>query len=62
MPDTDRTTPTGDVLCAPPAPTPVRTPAFASLFPPRGADAETHRRHVAASPWPEVVFASASLG
>lgn len=32
---------------------------WASLFPPRDADAETRRRWVATSPWPEVVFACA---
>jgi len=31
----------------------------APLFPPRDADAETRRRWLASSPWPEVVFASA---
>ena len=31
----------------------------APLFPPRDADAETRRRWLATSPWPEVVFASA---
>ncbi len=30
------------------------------LFPPRDADAETRRRWLASSPWPEVVFASAA--
>ncbi len=29
------------------------------LFPPADADAETYRAWLAASPWPEVVFASA---
>ncbi len=29
------------------------------LFPPRDADAATYRRWLAASPWPEVVFAAA---
>lgn len=31
----------------------------AALFPPKDADAETRRRWVASSPWPEVVFAAA---
>ena len=35
------------------------TTGWASLFPPRDADAETRRRWVATSPWPEVVFACA---
>ena len=35
------------------------TPVRAPLFPPRDADEETRRRWIAASPWPEVVFASA---
>jgi hypothetical protein len=30
-----------------------------SLFPPRDADADTRRAWLAASPWPEIVFASA---
>ena len=29
------------------------------LFPPKDADAETRRRWLASSPWPEVVFAAA---
>ena len=29
------------------------------LFPPKDADAETRRRWLASSPWPEIVFASA---
>ncbi len=29
------------------------------LFPPKDADAETRRRWLAGSPWPEVVFAAA---
>lgn len=50
--------PAGDVPGAvPPAPTP--RPAPAPLFPPRDADAETRRRWLATSPWPEVVFAAA---
>jgi hypothetical protein len=50
---------------APPAgdgrrPEPVQPATTADpLFPPRDADAETHRRWLAHSPWPEVVFASA---
>lgn len=35
------------------------TPSAASLFPPRDADAATRRAWLAASPWPEIVFASA---
>lgn len=35
------------------------SPGHQPLFPPADADAETYRRWLAASPWPEVVFASA---
>jgi hypothetical protein len=31
---------------------------FQPLFPPNDADAETRRRWLASSPWPEVVFAA----
>ena len=52
-----------DASCAdglPPRPSPVaRAADRAPLFPPRDADAETRRRWLASSPWPEVVFASA---
>ena len=34
-------------------------PGTQSLFPPKDADAETRRRWLASSPWPEVVFAAA---
>ena len=34
-------------------------PAVQALFPPKDADAETRRRWLATSPWPEVVFAAA---
>jgi len=34
-------------------------PPTQPLFPPRDADAETRRRWLASSPWPEVVFAAA---
>ena len=34
-------------------------PPIQPLFPPRDADAETRRRWLASSPWPEVVFAAA---
>ncbi len=39
----------------------VRPPVVApqAIFPPKDADAETRRRWLASSPWPEVVFASA---
>ncbi len=49
--------PRRDASCAEAAapPEPPRT----ALFPPRDADAETYRRWIAASPWPEVVFAAA---
>ena len=40
-------------------PAAVVAPMRAQLFPPRDADAETRRRWLASSPWPEVVFASA---
>ncbi|MBM6403738.1 hypothetical protein JQN72_05720 [Phycicoccus sp. CSK15P-2] len=56
MSESDRPTPTGDVMCAQPQPP---APVVTSLFPPRDADPETHRRWLAESPWPEVVFASA---
>jgi hypothetical protein len=36
-----------------------RTSGLVSLFPPRDADAAAYRAWVAASPWPEVVFAAA---
>ena len=46
--------------CADASPTPAGATALrAPLFPPRDADAETRRRWLATSPWPEVVFASA---
>lgn len=60
-----------DATCADASPSPASatdvggtTPAGngagrAPLFPPRDADAETRRRWLASSPWPEVVFASA---
>ena len=35
------------------------TSSAAALFPPRDADAEVRRAWLAASPWPEIVFASA---
>jgi len=34
-------------------------PGVQPLFPPKDADAETRRRWLASSPWPEVVFAAA---
>ena len=34
-------------------------PSVQPLFPPKDADAETRRRWLASSPWPEVVFAAA---
>ncbi len=56
MSPTTTTTRTGPPMCPAPEPTePPRQP----LFPPADADAETYRRWLAASPWPEVVFASA---
>ena len=36
-----------------------RSPTAQPLFPPKDADAETRRRWLASSPWPEVVFAAA---
>ena len=36
-----------------------RTTAPQAIFPPKDADAETRRRWLASSPWPEVVFAAA---
>jgi hypothetical protein len=44
---------------AAPCPAPQDEGAPQPLFPPRDADAATYRRWLAASPWPEVVFASA---
>ena len=34
-------------------------PGAQPIFPPKDADAETRRRWLASSPWPEVVFAAA---
>lgn len=53
-----------DASCADGSPTlslspTAAAPGRAPLFPPRDADAETRRRWLATSPWPEVVFASA---
>jgi hypothetical protein len=50
-----------DASCADASPTlhPAGPALWAPLFPPRDADAETRRRWLASSPWPEVVFASA---
>lgn len=47
-----------DASCAD-APAPAGPALTAPIFPPRDADAETYRRFIAASPWPEVVFAAA---
>jgi hypothetical protein len=44
------------------APGAAAAPGATPLFPPRDADAETRRRWLASSPWPEVVFASAGGG
>ncbi|QKE84953.1 hypothetical protein [Arthrobacter sp. NEB 688] len=41
------------------APSPATTPGRQPLFPPADADAEAYRAWLVASPWPEVVFASA---
>lgn len=53
-----------DASCAVASPTTGTTAApaarWAPLFPPKDADAETRRRWLATSPWPEVVFASAA--
>lgn len=49
--------PQRDASCAE-AVAPAR-PAPARVFPPSDADAETYRRFIATSPWPEVVFAAA---
>lgn len=48
-----------EASCADVAPTPTGSAHHAALFPPRDADAETYRAWIAASPWPEVVFAAA---
>ena len=55
QPHPQRDTSCADASPAPSGVAPVRAP----LFPPRDADAETRRRWLATSPWPEVVFASA---
>lgn len=47
-----------DASCAD-VPAPPASAPRAPIFPPRDADAETYRRFIAASPWPEVVFAAA---
>ncbi len=57
MTTTSTRTPAGVETC--PDPEGVRPGWHESLFPPADADDETHRRWLAASPWPEVVFASA---
>ena len=49
-------TPSGAPMGPPPSPEPARHRA---IFPPGDADADTYRRWIATSPWPEVVFASA---
>lgn len=53
--------PRRDAACAVASPAAEVTAASAPapLFPPRDADAETRRRWLATSPWPEVVFAAA---
>lgn len=53
---TSTSTPAGVETC--PSPEAVAV-ARQPLFPPADADAETYRAWLAASPWPEVVFASA---
>lgn len=58
MSTTTTSTPAGAETC--PEAEGVRPAGHQSLFPPADADAETYRRWLAASPWPEVVFASAS--
>ncbi|PKW28338.1 hypothetical protein [Phycicoccus duodecadis] len=51
--------PHGGIVCAAPAAVTGPAARAGALFPPKDADAETYRRWLAASPWPEVVFASA---
>lgn len=56
--------PTGGVTCEDLSPRdrvsePVFPQEFPRIFPPVDADADTRRAWLAASPWPEVVFASA---
>lgn len=52
--------PQRDASCAAASHAPAPVAAVrAPLFPPKDADAETRRRWLASSPWPEVVFASA---
>ncbi len=48
-----------DASCADATAAPSAAGHRAPLFPPRDADAETYRAWIAASPWPEVVFAAA---
>ncbi|MBM6399425.1 hypothetical protein [Phycicoccus sonneratiae] len=57
MTTTSTSTPAGVPTC--PEAEAVRELGRQPLFPPADADAETFRRWLAASPWPEVVFASA---
>lgn len=57
MTTTTTSTPAGAETC--PEAEGLRATGHQSLFPPADADAETYRRWLAASPWPEVVFASA---
>ena len=57
MSEHDRPTPNGDARCVEPA---EPRPLLAGLVPPRDADRDAYRAWVAASPWPEVVFASAA--
>ncbi len=51
--------PRRDASCADAIAAPAVAGQRAPLFPPRDADAETYRAWIAASPWPEVVFAAA---
>lgn len=58
MTTTRTSTPAGAETC--PEAEGLRPAGRQPLFPPADADAETYRRWLAASPWPEVVFASAA--
>ncbi|HYN67491.1 MAG TPA: hypothetical protein VES93_11435 [Ornithinibacter sp.] len=61
MQDPATTDPRG-ALCTDASPRPAApsgVPGAQPLFPPKDADAETRRRWLASSPWPEVVFAAA---
>ncbi len=55
---TTTATPSTAPMCPQPSSEPAR---HHGIFPPRDADADTYRAWIAASPWPEVVFAAAGV-